>query len=69
MARRRRATHTKGQASVAFQFKITLVEIDPAIWRPIQVADCTLDRLHQDIQSSSMIPSREKAWAEATGKQ
>lgn len=34
-----------------FQFKITLVEAEPAIWRRTQVADCTLDRFHEHIQT------------------
>lgn len=33
-----------------FQLKITLKDIEPPIWRRIQVRDCTLDRLHQYIQ-------------------
>lgn len=35
-----------------FQFKITLLGVRPAIWRRIQVADCTLDKLHENIQTS-----------------
>lgn len=35
-----------------YQFKITLLEIEPPIWRRIQVGDCTLDRLHENIQTS-----------------
>lgn len=35
-----------------YQFKITLLEAEPAIWRRIQVKDCTLDRLHEHIQSA-----------------
>ena len=33
-----------------YQFRITLEEIAPAIWRRIQVKDCTLDQLHYHIQ-------------------
>jgi hypothetical protein len=33
-----------------FQFKITLRDTDPAIWRRIQVFDDTLDKLHEHIQ-------------------
>ena len=29
-----------------YQFKITLAESKPAIWRRIQVKDCSLDKLH-----------------------
>lgn len=35
-----------------YQFKITLTEIKPPIWRRIQVRDCTLNRLHEYIQLS-----------------
>lgn len=34
-----------------FQFKITLVESKPPIWRRIQVKNCTLDKLHERIQT------------------
>jgi hypothetical protein len=36
-----------------FQFKITLLDIKPAIWRRIQVPDCTLADLHEYIQATS----------------
>jgi len=35
-----------------FQFKITLKEIQPPIWRRIQVKDGTLDKLHVHIQTA-----------------
>jgi hypothetical protein len=35
-----------------YQFKITLKEIQPPIWRRIQVKDCTLDNLHEHIQTA-----------------
>ena len=35
-----------------FQFKITLREIQPPIWRRIQVRDGTLDKLHEHIQTA-----------------
>ena len=35
-----------------YQFKITLNDSNPPIWRRIQVGDCTLDRLHEHIQTS-----------------
>ena len=35
-----------------FQFKITLLDIKPAIWRRIQVPDCTLVDLHEYIQAA-----------------
>jgi hypothetical protein len=39
-------------AERVFQFKITLLDIQPAIWRRIQVKDCTLDKLHERIQTA-----------------
>lgn len=35
-----------------FQFKITLRDVTPAIWRRIQVFDDTLDKLHEHIQAA-----------------
>lgn len=35
-----------------FQFKITLLESQPPIWRRIQVKDSTLDKLHERIQTA-----------------
>jgi len=35
-----------------FQFKITVLESHPPIWRRIQVKDCTLDELHEHIQTA-----------------
>ncbi len=35
-----------------YQFKITLLEITPQIWRRIQVKDSTLDKLHERIQTA-----------------
>ena len=35
-----------------YQFKITLLESRPPIWRRIQVQDCTLDKLHEHIQTA-----------------
>jgi hypothetical protein len=35
-----------------FQFKITLLECNPPIWRRIQAKDCTLDRLHEHLQTA-----------------
>jgi hypothetical protein len=37
---------------VIYQFKITLLDIKPAIWRRIQVSDCTLADLHEYIQAA-----------------
>jgi len=35
-----------------YQFKITLKDFRPSIWRRIQVKNCTLDKLHERIQTS-----------------
>ena len=35
-----------------YQFKITLRDIDPPIWRRIQIRDCSVDRLHECIQTA-----------------
>ena len=35
-----------------YQFKITLRAIRPPIWRRIQVKNCTLDKLHEHIQTA-----------------
>ncbi len=39
-------------AERVFQFKITLLDIQPAIWRRIQDKDYTLDKLHERIQTA-----------------
>ena len=35
-----------------FQFKVTLRGIKPPIWRRIQTKDCTLDKLHEHVQTA-----------------
>jgi hypothetical protein len=35
-----------------YQFRITLLESQPPIWRRIQVKNCTLDKLHEHIQTA-----------------
>ena len=35
-----------------YQFKITLKDSHPPIWCRIQIGDCTLDKLHEHIQSA-----------------
>lgn len=42
----------KAAAKVVYQFKITLLDANPSIWRRIQVNDCTLNKLHEHIQTS-----------------
>ena len=39
-------------AGEIYQFKITLMESQPPIWRRFQVLDCTLDKLHEHIQTA-----------------
>lgn len=39
-------------ANSVFQFKITLLGAKPLIWRRIQVQDCTLDKLHEYVQTA-----------------
>jgi hypothetical protein len=39
----------KSSATTVYQFKITLKNIKPPIWRRIQVKDCSLDKLHEHI--------------------
>jgi hypothetical protein len=39
-------------ADTVYQFKITLHESHPPIWRRIQVKDSTLDKLHEHIQTA-----------------
>jgi Plasmid pRiA4b ORF-3-like protein len=35
-----------------YQLKLTLLDTRPPIWRRIQVKDCTLDKLHEHIQTA-----------------
>lgn len=53
-AKLRKAKKPKAKAdpNTVYQFKITLVESKPTIWRRIQVEDCTLDKLHEHIQTA-----------------
>lgn len=39
------------KGDLLYQFKITLLDVKPAIWRRIQVPDCTLVDLHEYIQA------------------
>ena len=43
---------TTGASGEVYQFKITLLDTRPPIWRHIQVGDGTLDRLHEQIQTA-----------------
>lgn len=50
---RTRKARRKTKATAAlYQFKITLLGVQPPIWRRIQVPDCTLDKLHEHIQTA-----------------
>jgi hypothetical protein len=39
-------------AERVYQFKVTLLDTRPPIWRRIRVKDCTLDKLHERIQTA-----------------
>jgi hypothetical protein len=39
-------------AERVYQFKVTVKGIEPLIWRRIQTKDCTLDKLHEHIQTA-----------------
>lgn len=45
-------SRTAAKSKMIYQFKITLVDSQPPIWRRIQIADCTLDKLHEHIQTA-----------------
>ena len=38
--------------SQVYRFKITLLDVKPPIWRQIEIADGTLDQLHEHIQTA-----------------
>ena len=40
------------KSDLLYQFKITLMDIKPVIWRRIQIPDCTLGNLHEYIQAA-----------------
>jgi hypothetical protein len=40
----------KAKTGTSCQLKITLLDIEPPIWRRIQTRDCTLDALHDVLQ-------------------
>ena len=43
---------SQSNLDVLYQFKITLLESNPPVWRRIQVQDCTLDKMHEHIQTA-----------------
>jgi hypothetical protein len=52
MLKKEKTKKPKADPTTLFQFKITLLESKPSIWRRIQVKDCTLDKLHEHIQTA-----------------
>ena len=40
------------EPGLVYEFKITLLDIKPLIWRSIRTPDCTLDQLHEHIQTA-----------------
>ena len=56
LAKAKTGKQPKGKSKAAtgtlYQFKVTLLEASPPIWRRIQVHDCTLDKLHEHIQTA-----------------
>ena len=42
----------KADPKTIYQFRITLTDSKPSIWRRIQVRDCSLDKLHEHIQTA-----------------
>src|SRR5260370_11476922 len=39
-------------SATGYQGKISLLDSQPPVWRRIQVRDCTLDKLHEHIQTA-----------------
>lgn len=52
MAKKVKKRKTPDSSLPIFQLKITLQGIEPLIWRRIQIQDCTLDKLHEHIQTA-----------------
>ena len=42
----------KPKPGIVYQLKITLLGFKPVIWRRIQVEDCTLDKVHEHVQTA-----------------
>jgi hypothetical protein len=50
---RKKSTPTRKVAGdTVFQFKVTLLGSKPAIWRRLQIKDCTLNKLHEHVQTA-----------------
>jgi len=43
---------SQSNLGVLYHFKITLLESNPLVWRRLQIQDCTLDKLHEHIQTA-----------------
>ena len=52
MAKKSRTRKALDLTLPIYQFKITLKEIEPPIWRRIQVKECSLDKFHEHIQTA-----------------
>jgi hypothetical protein len=50
--KKHKSPKAKTTSATVYQFKITLKGIKPPIWRRIQTKDCTLDKLHEHIQTA-----------------
>lgn len=48
----KKSSTTNRVSTAIYQFKITLMGLKSPIWRRIQVADCTFDKLHEHIQTA-----------------
>lgn len=46
------AGEKRPNTTVVYQLKIKLLGFKPLIWRRIQVEDCTLDKLHEHVQTA-----------------
>jgi hypothetical protein len=51
-SRKGRRSKIKLDLTALFQFRISLKDSKPLIWRRIQIEDCTLDKLHEHIQTA-----------------
>jgi hypothetical protein len=50
-------TDARTTGGAIYQIKVTLQGIQPQIWRRIQIEDCSLDRLHEHIQTAMGWPN------------
>ena len=52
MAKKKSAKKASPKPATIYQFKLTLLGIQPKIWRRIQIPDCKLHNLHLHIQAA-----------------